>query len=296
MGAAAAMALFVCLVAAPVHAESLAQINSQGNQFLQEKKYDEALERYRAAQLDAPESKELYFNIGSALARENKFEDADKEFAKIDPQPNRDLYAGSRYNVGVMRFREGEQLIGEQKYEDALKKLEAAMQANQDAIRADRQDEDSKYNYEMSKRRYKEVLQKIKEQQEKQQQQKDQKQDQKQDQQKQDQQKQDQQKKDQQQQKQDQEKKDQEKKDQEKKDQEKKDQEKKDQEKQKQEQKDKKDQGNQGEQNQADNKQLQEMTPEDARQLLNTLQDEDKEALKKALRPQGGTLDMKRDW
>ena len=24
-----------------------------------------------------------------------------KEFGKIDPQPNRDLYAGSRYNIGV---------------------------------------------------------------------------------------------------------------------------------------------------------------------------------------------------
>ena len=39
------------------------------------------------------------------------------------------------------------------------------MASNQEAMRANRADEDPKYNYAMAKRRYKEVIQKIKEQQ-----------------------------------------------------------------------------------------------------------------------------------
>jgi tetratricopeptide (TPR) repeat protein len=181
--------------------DELRNLAAEGNRLFAEKKYDEALEKYRSAQVESPESPYLYFDIANALERQSKHDEAIQEYRKVYSRENPSLGAWALYNIGVCQYRQAEQLVGTQEYQKALELLEQCMESNREAMKIAPNDEDPKFNYEQAKRKWKEVLDALKKQQEEQKKQQDQ---QKQDQQKQDQQKQDQQKQQQQQQKNDQ--------------------------------------------------------------------------------------------
>jgi len=261
-----------------VSADALRRLATEGNRLLAEQKYDEALEKYRSAQVESPESPHLYFNIAKALERQEKFDDAITEYRKVYSREEPLLGAWALYNIGVCQYRQAEQAIGTQDYQKALPLLEQCMESNREAMKIAPNDEDPKFNYEQAKRKWKEVLDALKKQQEEQKKQQDQ---QKQDQQKQDQQKQDQQKQDQQ--KQDQ------------------------QQQQQQQQQQKNDQGtSQTQQNeeqptsgtaQAEPQPVGEMSREDAERILNSLPQQDAEEMQRFLMPRrGGDYRIGKDW
>ena len=193
------MAVIFGVLASGAAADALRSLVSDGNRLLAEKKYDEALEKYRSAQVESPESPHLYFNIADALQRQGKFDDAVAEYRKVYSREQPWLGSWAFYNIGVCQYRQAEQAVGTQDYQKALGLLEQCMESNREAMKVSPADEDPKFNYEQAKRKWKEVLDALKKQQEEQQKQQKQQQgdQQKQDQQKQDQQKQDQQKQEQ---------------------------------------------------------------------------------------------------
>ena len=133
------------------------KLNKLGNRQVEHELYDEALESYKTAKTLAPEKKELDYNIGSVLARKNQLSEASENFSKIDPRVNRELYGRARYNTGVMNYRLAEKLVEEQKLQEAVDALDESLDAYRDSIRADRQDEDSKFNYQLAKRKKEQV-------------------------------------------------------------------------------------------------------------------------------------------
>ncbi len=164
---------------------------SKGNQEYEKGRYRNAESSYREAVKKDPKQFPGNYNLGNALYRQNKFEEAGQQFLNAAAN-NSDAgkQSKSMYNMGNA-------LLKAEKYQESVEAYKKALRLNPD-------DEDARYNLSYA-------LQKLKQQQQQQkdknqdQQQKDQKKDQqKQDQQKQDQQKQDQQKQDQQKQNQDQ--------------------------------------------------------------------------------------------
>lgn len=155
----------------------------KANEAYRSGEYEKAVTLYRKAIDDRPENARLYFNLGNALAKSGKTEEAVKVFEQYksmaDDPENRAL---ADYNIGNI-YSEN-------------KKWDRALDHYRSALRYRKGDEDAKHNYELARRQRQDQNQ---DQQQQQQNQQDQNQQQDQQQQQQQNQDQDQQQQDQQQ-------------------------------------------------------------------------------------------------
>lgn len=287
-------------------------------------KYDEALKEYERLLEKKSDDPRLHFNAGAAAYRDQKLEEAAKQFNNALATPDLNLQQQSYFNRGNTLYRLGETNPDPAKrtenWEKALKDFESAEKLN-------RQDSDAKFNYEFVKRRLEELKQQQQKEPKQDKKDKQDKQDQKQNQDQQQQQQQSQQDKSEEQKKQDQqqqqqnEQKDQAKKDQEQKSQDqqdkseqKKDASQQDQQAQQKKQEEQKKQGQEPQQAQKSSGQPKDksedeneqeaaaaqaagqMTPEQAQQLLDTQKGEEKLL---PVKPVGKPVDRSRplkDW
>lgn len=89
---------------------------------------------YRRALEKTPDSYEARFNLGNALYRQQKWEEASKTFAELAADSTRtDRIGAAHYNGGNAMFGQ--------------KKLKEALEAYKNSMRADPTDMDAKYNY-----------------------------------------------------------------------------------------------------------------------------------------------------
>lgn len=151
-------------------------------------KYDEALAEYRAAIGDKG-TPQLDFNLGAAAYKAGQYGDAASAFARALGSDDPKLQEQGFYNLGNAQFRLGEK-TRESQPQQTMQAWQQAIDAYESALKVDPQDADARYNRDFVKHALEEL-----------QKQQQQQQDQKNDQQKQDQKKDDQQQqKDQQQQ------------------------------------------------------------------------------------------------
>ncbi len=126
--------------------------NKEGVKLYKEDKIDEALSKWRDAQIENPDKKELHYNIGSALHREKKYEDSFNEYEKVLDTKNAELQSKTYYNMGNTNYRLGKLLEAIEDYKKCLE------------ITPD--DEDAKYNIEFIRKKLKENSEKKESQQE----------------------------------------------------------------------------------------------------------------------------------
>jgi len=120
---------------------------AEGNKHYAENKFDEANDKYRDAEVANPESPVVHFNIGDALYKKRKYEEALQAYQKTlqksdDPQ----LQAQAYYNSGNTYFR--------------LNKWQESLQSYQEALKLNPNDQDAKYNLEYVRAKIKENAQK----------------------------------------------------------------------------------------------------------------------------------------
>ncbi len=133
-----------------------------GRKALAEKKEADALARFsRQAALD-PRDPAGPYNVGSALARAGRSEEALAALDAARRGPDRSVAADAAYEAGLVRYREGRYGEAAGAFRDALRLAPGAA--------------DAAYNYELSLRRAEEEKKKQQEQQQKQQQQQQQQQ------------------------------------------------------------------------------------------------------------------------
>jgi tetratricopeptide (TPR) repeat protein len=182
-----------------VLADALSRKNSKANKLYDDKKYEEALKVYRDAQIEAPESAELHYNIGTTLYRKKKFDEGLKELEKSLSSQDAVTQQKTYYNMGNCHYRAGDDMIkmGQQ---EGVERLKQSIEAYKKALELDPNDQDAKFNIEFVQNKLKELAQNSPQDKNKQKQQQQQQQNQKQQQQQKDQeQKQDQQQQQQQQ-------------------------------------------------------------------------------------------------
>jgi len=129
----------------------------KGNESFEQKKYDEALQYYKNAQVDAPESPELHYNIGSTLYKVRKYDDAVNEFSKVTSPDDPLLEEKSHYNTGVVQYRSGIQEYNQKNYQKAVEWLGKCIESNIAALKINPEDEDAKFNLEQARRKLKEI-------------------------------------------------------------------------------------------------------------------------------------------
>ncbi len=114
--------------------DPVAEKNREGNALFREGKFDVALEKYREAQLEAPEAAQPHFNAGDALFRQEAYEEAAKEFGRVVEGQSGDLNADAQYNLGNTLFRS--------------QRLQEAVEAYKQALMHRPDDLDAKINLE----------------------------------------------------------------------------------------------------------------------------------------------------
>ena len=133
----------------------------EGNREFEKEKYDDSEILYRKAQEDTKLPFVTSFNIGDALYKQEKYEEAASQFQKLSEQESEKLSgAGSFHNLGNSYLQ--------------ASKLEESIEAYKNALRRNPNDLETKYNLAFAQ-------DKLKEQQQEQQQDKDQDKDQDQD-------------------------------------------------------------------------------------------------------------------
>ncbi len=131
-----------------------------------EGKYQDALKDYNQLLEKKKDDERLHFNAGAAAYQSQQLEEAAKEFNEALASPDLQLQQRAYYNLGNTMYRTGEAATDPAKkqeaWENAIKGYESAMKLNQ-------QDPDAKFNQEFVKQQ----LEELKKQQQQQQQNKD---------------------------------------------------------------------------------------------------------------------------
>jgi len=103
--------------------DPVAKKNEEGNDLFDKGEYDAALKRYLEAQQNAPSRSELRFNVGDALYKQGKYEEAAQELGRVVESENQNLNAGAYYNLGNTFFRQ-------EKYQEAVGAYKKSLMLN----------------------------------------------------------------------------------------------------------------------------------------------------------------------
>ncbi len=128
-----------------------------GNERMKEGAAGEALNAYRDAQIDAPDDERIHYNIGNALYRERKYEDAQTSWQRAAARGDTKLQARAAFNTGNAHFRND--------------RLDLAAESYQRALELDPADMDAKFNLELVQRLLSEAAQRAEQEQDQQQEQ-----------------------------------------------------------------------------------------------------------------------------
>ncbi len=175
------LSFFLLFLPSAVLASSAAKDVRKGNRLYKQKKYDDALAKYSSAHTELPDSDIINFNIGSAMYKKSDFQNAIDAFTKALVTEDKDLEAQVNYNIANSKYKLGNLKVNTDLpgavnlYREALDYYKRAIELNQD-------DTEAKYNHELVEKKLKVLLDRLKNQPEKEKQEKE-KQDQSQDQQ-----------------------------------------------------------------------------------------------------------------
>ena len=159
---AAAAMFFLLILSRSSTAQTVRSHVSEGNRVYEKKRYTDAEVEYKKALEKNPKSKEAQFNLGNSYYKQERFDEALREYgnsgaAMKSPEERAETY----YNAGNSLYRSN-------KYQEAVEAYKHSLKLNPN-------DDDTRYNLQMARA-------KLKQQEQQKQQKKDQKQDQRQDQ------------------------------------------------------------------------------------------------------------------
>ncbi|MDE2925793.1 MAG: tetratricopeptide repeat protein [Acidobacteriota bacterium] len=106
----------------------------EGNRNYSEGAYDKALELYREALEENPDSPAIRFNLGDAQFKKEEMEDAADSFSRALQTEDPGIKSRAQYNLGNSLYRQG--------------KLQESLNAYREALKAAPGDRDAKHNLE----------------------------------------------------------------------------------------------------------------------------------------------------
>lgn len=167
-GAAAGIGfLLVMVVCVQAEGPDPHQLVEQGNLAFADGKFDEALSAYREAEVSLPASAELAYNLGAAHFKLNDYSAARDAFNRALLTRDLGLEAKAKYNLGDVAYISA--LDKQSEPSEALDLAKTAMGHYRDAIELNAEDEDARQNIEIAQLFIKDMMDKLKQQQEQQQ-------------------------------------------------------------------------------------------------------------------------------
>ena len=146
----------------PTFAKSVRELIAEGNQAYHGESYDDALDAYDKASVDAPESPQIYFNKGAVHYRKGDYPKARELFEQASLKTkDLSLEARAQYNLGNCAFREGERQR-DSDLKKSMDQLKSAVLHYQRALELDPELKDAAHNIEIARLIMKQILDEIK--------------------------------------------------------------------------------------------------------------------------------------
>jgi len=97
--------IIVCLICVPIaSADDFASLIEEGNAAYERQEYNTALDLYRQAESERPESPEIYYNLGNALQQTGKFESSVEKYESALNSDDIPLLAQTYYNGSANKW------------------------------------------------------------------------------------------------------------------------------------------------------------------------------------------------
>ena len=142
------LALFVPVPASAVSPDDAVR---QGNALYEAGSFGAAARQYDAAAQVLPDAAAVHFNLGNALFKQRRFDDAVEHYARAlttaAPGPA-GLEGRLKYNLGNVAYQRALQALPDA--QQALPHLQAAMTYYRDSLEVDPQQRDARYNLELA--------------------------------------------------------------------------------------------------------------------------------------------------
>ncbi|MEN8120363.1 MAG: tetratricopeptide repeat protein [Bacteroidota bacterium] len=123
-----------------------------GNDDYFEKNYGNSEVCYQKALQNNPESYEAKFNLGDAFYKQKKYKEAITEFNTIAKDENDKIKLGQlHYNIGNSQFKQTEELLKNQKLDEALKTIDKSIGSYKKSLINNPKDKEAKYNLAYAK-------------------------------------------------------------------------------------------------------------------------------------------------
>ncbi len=156
----------ILTVAFPLFSQKERKYIRSGNKNYQNKDYNNSEVDYQKALAIDTNSFAANFNLADACYKQKKYDEAEKQFSgmtnrHIDKEKLSDVY----YNLGNSQLKQAENLLSQQKAQDAMKKISQSIDSYKQALINNPSDKDVKYNLSYAS----EVLKNLKQQQKQQQ-------------------------------------------------------------------------------------------------------------------------------
>ena len=126
--------LFIFLLTAC--GQSVEKLNNRGNEAFVEQDYQAALEAYRSAQVEEPDTPEPYYNAANTFYRQDDYQQANLQVQQALRSAENNLAQSSFYNLGNTYFQS--------------QHFEQAVEAYKQSLRLNPNDQDAKYNLELA--------------------------------------------------------------------------------------------------------------------------------------------------
>jgi Ca-activated chloride channel family protein len=155
--------LFYLMVSSNIYAASPAKAVSEGNKLYHQEKYDEAIKKYNEAKAEAPDSEIVNFDLGTALYKKGMYQDAVEAFTKAAVTKDKKLEAKTTYNIANTKYKLGSQ----QENTDpngAVNLYRESIDYYNRTLELDKKDADAKFNHDLVEKRLKALLEKLKNQ------------------------------------------------------------------------------------------------------------------------------------
>jgi tetratricopeptide (TPR) repeat protein len=154
-------------------AASTAKNVKEGNRLYKQEKYGEAADKYSQAKEESPDSDIVNFNLGAALYKEGKYEEALDAITGALSTDDKKLEAQAVYNLANTTYKLGSEMA-QTDMNSAINMYRQSLDYFKRAMELDSSDQDAKYNHELVERNLKILLDQLKNQQQQQDQNEDQ--------------------------------------------------------------------------------------------------------------------------
>jgi Ca-activated chloride channel family protein len=158
------ISLFICLLTFSSTAlASPAKAVSEGNKLYHQKKYDDAIKKYDEAKAESPDSDIVNFNLGTALYKKGSYQEAVDAFTKAAETKDKKLEAKTIYNIANSKYKLGS-LKDNTDPNSAAGLYRESLDYYNRTLELDKNDNDARYNHDFVERKLKALLEKLKKQ------------------------------------------------------------------------------------------------------------------------------------